>query len=74
LYMEMLRLLGRHGYQRIDAQTAFEFAAAVKKPALSPIVHEFTQLYSVARFGGGTCNISRLQELLGSIRAELRAR
>jgi Domain of unknown function (DUF4129) len=74
MYAEMLHLMGRHGYARTETQTPFEFAAAVKKPELSPMVQEFTQLYSVARFGGAACNITRLQQLLGTIRAELRAR
>lgn len=74
MYGEMLRLMSRHGYSRTEAQTPFEFAAAVTKPALSPMVHEFTQIYSAARFGDGACDISRLQQLLGTIRAELRAR
>jgi hypothetical protein len=74
MYAEMLHLMGRHGYPRSETQTPFEFAAAVTKPALSPMVQEFTQLYSLARFGGATCDIARLQELLGTIRGELRAR
>jgi transglutaminase-like putative cysteine protease len=74
MYAEMLHLMGRHGYARTETQTPLEFAAAVKKPALSPMVQEFTQLYSVARFGGAVCDITRLQELLVTIRGELRAR
>jgi protein-glutamine gamma-glutamyltransferase len=74
MYAEMLHLMGRYGYARIETQTPFEFAAAVKKPELSPMVQEFTQLYSVARFGGAACNTTRLQELLGTIRGELRTR
>ena len=74
LYVEMLHLMGRHGYSRAETQTPFEFAAAVKKPVLSPMVREFTQLYTVARFGGAACDITRLQKLLGTIRGELRAR
>jgi protein-glutamine gamma-glutamyltransferase len=74
MYAEMLHLMGRHGYPRTETQTPFEFAAAVKKPELSPMVQEFTQLYSVARFGGAACDITRLQELLGTIRGELRIR
>jgi hypothetical protein len=38
------------------------------------MVQEFTQLYSVARFGGAVCDITRLQELLVTIRGELRTR
>ena len=74
MYAEMLRQMGRHGYARTETQTPFEFAASVKKPVLSPMVEEFTELYSVARFGGAACDITRLQELLGTIRGELRAR
>jgi hypothetical protein len=74
MYAEMLHLTGRHGYARSETQTPFEFAAAISKPVLSPMVQEFTQLYSVARFGGAACDIARLQELLGTIRGELRAR
>jgi len=74
MYAEMLRLMGRHGYARTETQTPFEFAASVKKPVLSPMVEEFTELYSVARFGGAACDITRLQQLLGTIRGELRAR
>jgi protein-glutamine gamma-glutamyltransferase len=74
MYAEMLHLMGRHGYARTETQTPFEFAAGVKKPELGPMVHEFTQLYSVARFGGAACDIPRLQQLLGTIRSELRAR
>jgi transglutaminase-like putative cysteine protease len=74
MYAEMLRLMGRHGYARNETQTPFEFAAAVKQPALSPLVREFTKHYAAARFGGAACDIPRLQQLLGTIRAELRAR
>jgi len=74
MYAEMLRLMGRHGYARTETETPFEFAASVKKPVLSPMVEEFTELYSVARFGGAACDITRLQQLLGTIRGELRAR
>jgi transglutaminase-like putative cysteine protease len=74
MYAEMLHLMGRYGYARTEIQTPFEFAAAVKKPVLRPMVQEFTQLYSVARFGGAVCDITRLQELLVTIRGELRAR
>jgi transglutaminase-like putative cysteine protease len=74
MYAEMLQLMGRHGYGRSETQTPFEFAAAVNKPVLRPMVQEFTQLYSVARFGGAVCDLARLQELLVTIRGELRTR
>jgi transglutaminase-like putative cysteine protease len=74
MYSELLHLMGRHGYTRNETQTPFEFAAAVKKPALSSMVEEFTLLYAAARFGNATCDVPRLQQLLGTIRAELRTR
>jgi len=74
MYSELLHLMGRHGYARNETQTPFEFAAAVKKPALSRMVEEFTLLYAAARFGNAKCDVPRLQQLLGTIRAELRTR
>jgi len=74
LYQELVRLMRRHGYIRLDTQTAFEFADAVKKPGLAKTVKEFARAYSAARFGNETGDIPRLQQLLGAIRAELRAR
>jgi protein-glutamine gamma-glutamyltransferase len=74
LYQEMTHVMARHGYSRTEAQTAFEFADAVKKPGLDTSVKEFTRLYVEARFGGANGDIPRLQQLLGTIRAALRAR
>jgi transglutaminase-like putative cysteine protease len=73
LYSELLRILARRGLTRAEAQTPFEFAAAVDSTQLAPVVQEFTRLYSLARFGGGPCNAMRLGELLEQIRAALRA-
>jgi hypothetical protein len=74
LYGELLRMLARRGLPRAEAQTAFEFAAAVNLPQLAPVVQEFTQLYLQARFGGTPCNSTRLGQLLNQVRAALRAR
>jgi transglutaminase-like putative cysteine protease len=74
MYLEMLQIMGRHGYPRAEAQTPFEFAAVVKKSSLSAMVEEFTALYSAARYGGAACDIPRLQKLLGAIRTDLRAK
>jgi transglutaminase-like putative cysteine protease len=74
MYAELLRLMGRHGYTRTETQTPFEFAAAVNKPALSPMVQEFTRIYAASRYGGVACDTPRLQQLLGSIRSQLRTR
>jgi hypothetical protein len=64
----------RHGYSRGETQTASEFVSLVKKESLHSLVSEFTLHYSAARFGGAPCDIPRLQQLLGTIRAELRTR
>ena len=74
MYTEMLNLMRRHGYARSETQTPFEFAAAVKTPSLNLPLNEFTGLYAAARFGGEACDIPRLQQLLGTIRAALHAR
>ena len=74
LYAELLRMLARRGLMRSVSQTPFEFAAAVDSPNLAPAVHEFTQLYADARFGGAPCDTTRLRQLLDQIRAVLRGR
>ncbi len=74
LYAELLRMLARRGLTRGVSQTPFEFAAAVDSPNLAPPVREFTQLYGQARFGGAPCDTTRLRQLLGQVRAALRAR
>jgi transglutaminase-like putative cysteine protease len=74
LYAELLRMLARRGLMRAATQTPFEFAAGVNSPSLAPAVHEFTQLYTQARFGGVPCDTSRLRQLLDQVRAGLRTR
>jgi transglutaminase-like putative cysteine protease len=74
LYAELLRMLARRGLRREATQTPFEFAAAVDSPNLAPTVHEFTQLYAHARFGGAPCDTTRLRQLLDQVRAALRGR
>jgi hypothetical protein len=74
MYIEMLQIMGRHGYPRTEAQTPFEFAAVVTKSSLGAMVNEFTALYAAARYGGAACDIPRLQKLLGTIRSELRTK
>ena len=74
LYAELLRMLARRGLRREVTQTPFEFAAAVDSPNLAPAVHEFTQLYAHARFGGAPCDTTRLRQLLDQVRAALRGR
>jgi transglutaminase-like putative cysteine protease len=74
LYAELLRMLARRGFSRMEAQTPFEFAAAVNAPELTPTLREFTQIYAQARFGGAPCDTTRLRKLLDSIRRALRSR
>jgi hypothetical protein len=73
LYAELLRTLERRGLRRSESQTPFEFAAAVNSPQLAPAVHEFTQIYAHARFGGAPCDTTRLGQLLDQVRAILRS-
>jgi hypothetical protein len=73
LYSDLLRLLARRGWKRSFSQTPLEFAGTVQTPALAPAVHEFTQVYAHARFGGAPCDIRRLHHLLEQIRSSLRS-
>ncbi len=73
LYLEMLRVLRKAGLSREETQTPAEFAALLKETGLARAVQEFTRLYSAARFGGATCDSSRLRELLGQIRSTVRS-
>ena len=68
LYAELLRLLERHGFARRAAQTPLEFASSVQAPALAPAVHEFTNIFASARYGGAPCDTLRLRHLLEQIR------
>jgi protein-glutamine gamma-glutamyltransferase len=69
LYAELLRVLAKRGFAHKESQTALEFAGAVSEPSLAPAVHEFTQIYAQARFGGAACDTQRLRGLLTQIRA-----
>ena len=73
LYAELLNVLERRGFARSDSQTALEFASTVQTPALASAVHEFTQIYGHARFGGMPCDALRLHNLLAQIRSALRS-
>ncbi len=74
LYGELLYLLARRGFARQPTQTPFEFAAAVSQPRLAPAVHEFTQYYTQARYGGAPCDTIRLRALLEQIRSSFASR
>jgi transglutaminase-like putative cysteine protease len=68
LYVELLRLLERHGFARRPAETPLEFASNVQAPRLAPAVREFTSIYARARFGSAPCDTLRLRHLLEQIR------
>jgi transglutaminase-like putative cysteine protease len=74
LYGELLYLLARRGFARQPTQTPFEFAAAISQPRLAPVVEEFTQHYTRARFGGAPCDTIRLRTLLEQIRSSFTSR
>ena len=70
LYAEMLRVLEKRGYARVETQTPGEFAATLSlQPSLRSAVSEFTSLYAEARFGGAICDAFRLRALLEQIRS-----
>ncbi len=75
LYADLQRLLLRRGYSRAETQTPLEFlSSASLQPELAPVVREFTQLYSQARFGNLPCDATRLRALLQQIRSTPRPR
>jgi hypothetical protein len=69
LYAELLRVLERRGFVRVDSQTPLEFAGAMQEPRMGPALREFTMIYGQARFGGAPCDVLRLRGLLERIRA-----
>lgn len=73
-YQQMLRLLERRGWRKSMAQTPLEFVTALPAAEIAAPVGEFTRMYQLARFGGGSENVSRMQRLLADIRALLRSR
>ncbi|MDP9147958.1 MAG: DUF4129 domain-containing protein, partial [Acidobacteriota bacterium] len=73
LYYELMRLLGKRGISRPEAQTPSEFAAAVNDARLAPAVREFTQIYGHARFGHVPCDADRLREILAQVRTTIRS-
>lgn len=75
LYSELVRLLEKRGYSRLDTQTPLEFASSSElQPELVPAVREFTHLYAEARFGDRPCDALRLRSLLQQVRSAPRPR
>jgi len=74
LYGELLYVLARRGIKREATQTPLEFAAALSLPRVAPVVQEFTEYYSRARFGGVPCDTLRLRALLEQVRQAFASR
>jgi protein-glutamine gamma-glutamyltransferase len=73
-YSEMLRLLARCGWRKLESQTPLEFAAAIPAPDLIAPVAKLTELYQSARFGDHPARVEQMASLLRLIRGSLRAR
>lgn len=66
LYLRMLELLHRRGYQKPGWFTPQEFAASLP-PELRGLVAQFTEAYNALRFGADPLAAPRLSELLDRI-------
>jgi protein-glutamine gamma-glutamyltransferase len=70
LYLRMLHILKRRGYQKPPWFTAAEFAASLPRSPLGDSVGEFTGTYNALRFGGHTEAAPRLSTLLDRMERE----
>jgi hypothetical protein len=70
-YNEMLRILARRGIRKAPAQTPLEFASSVPDSSLALAVHEMTEMYHSARFGGQTPDATRANSLLNLIQTRI---
>jgi hypothetical protein len=66
-YLEMLRVLGRGGIRKTDAQTPMEFAASLPDGTLAAPVFELTSIYQAARYGGKAADPQRASSLIDCI-------
>ena len=73
-YAEMLRLLEKRGWIKLEAQTPLEFAAAIPASDVSVPVTQLTELYQSARFGSHPAPAGQMSALLSSIREAIRNR
>lgn len=67
LYVRMLRLLSRKGWQKDGAQTPEEFAATIEDPKLRQHVTRFTEHYEKARFGDSAPDAEKLPQIFEEI-------
>jgi len=68
VYEGLQRILRKKGVERAVSQTPREFAHQIAVTPLGSAVREFTELYTVLRFGGLPVSVSRLRQLLEAIR------
>ena len=71
-YLEMLRVLGRGGIRKTDAQTPMEFATSLPDGNLAAPVFELTSIYQAARYGGKPADPQRASSLIDRIHTFLR--
>jgi len=62
-YERALRILARHGLQKLPAQTPSEFADSLQDEEMRRSVLRLTEHYERARFGGSSEDAARLPEL-----------
>ena len=68
VYEGLLRILRKKGVQRAASQTPREFAHQIAVMPLGSEVREFTELYTLLRFGRLPVSVARLRQLLDAIR------
>ena len=73
-YLEMLRVLGRSGFSKSEAQTPMEFATSLPDGNLAAPVVEMTSIYQAARYGAKPTDPQLANSLIDRIQAFLRSR
>ena len=73
-YLEMLRVLGRSGIRKSEAQTPMEFATSLPDGTLAAPVLEMTSIYQAARYGAKPADPHHASSLIDSIQTFLRSR
>ncbi len=68
IYKGLLRILRKKGFHRAASQTPREFALQIAGTPLGSDVQEFTELYTLLRFGRAPVSPARLRRLLDAIR------
>ena len=66
-YQQMVRWLGRHGWEKTPAQTPAEFLMRVEDPTIRRRLEKFTRAYEAARFGESIEEAQRLPGLYEEI-------